>query len=522
MDGRHFDALAKRLSSRRTAIGGLFAALLLTLEAASGKGNDKNRRRKSNHKGKHRDSGKRKEKSKDKARGRGKTNAQAEQCWRAGACIPKKGANVSQCNLAGYAPTTTLNCTGCNVSRSNLRGAKLPGANFTRANLSGACLVDADFTGAIFANNTNLANAIFCNTKMPDGSINNSGCAAGTSCCTTPCTGDAQCNDGKICCAGTCLTSTQYGLEATIGEFGPNPDQFNTAIGVAASPDGLTVWVADLAKQNPRVAIWTRPTRSSNAWTYQTSFGSLGSEPNQFFDPFAVAVSPDTLTVWVADAGNDRIAVWRRNTATSLTWEPHSLIGTGEMNNPIAVAVTPDGLTALAAESDDGRISVWKRESSTSTEWIRHSTFGSTGRGNNQFDRPAGVAISADGLTVWVGDANNRRISIWRRASANDTDWQPWTTFGNGGSGPGQIDLPRGVAISPDTLKIWICDSLNRRISVWTRPDSNSIAWTALTTFAQGQVQIPTSVTVTPDGDTAWVGDTRRNSVSVWGFTCPA
>jgi len=189
LDGPRFDALTRRLGTRRTALGGLLAVLLVPLEAAArGKGTQRGKQ-----KGKHRDKGK----GKDKSRSQNRTHAQAEQCWRAGACIPKKGSNVSQCNLANYSPATTLDCTGCNISRANLRGATLSGANLTKANLSGACLVDADFTDATLANNTNLYNAIFCRTTMPDGSVNNSGCTSGTPCCPT-------CDTAHLCASGCC------------------------------------------------------------------------------------------------------------------------------------------------------------------------------------------------------------------------------------------------------------------------------------------------------------------------------
>lgn len=503
MDGRHFDALAKRLSSRRTAIGGLFAGLLLPLELATGKGKGKGRKRK----------------GKGKPRDKKRTQAQAEQCWRSGACILKKGANVSRCDLAGYTAPNGLDCTGCNVSRANLRGANLRGAKFTKANLSGACLVEADFTGATFANNTNLANAIFCNTKMPDGTTNDSGCSAGTSCCTTPCLSDAQCSAGQVCCSGTCLTSTQYGLKTTFGEFGDDPDQFNLAGAIAVAPDGLTAWAGDL--NNGRVSVWTRSAPTSIDWEYRATIGSRGSEENQFGDPRSLAISPDTLTLWVADWRNDRVAVWKRNDATSLAWELHSLIGPDEINNPIAVAVTPDGLTALAAETQAGRITVWKRDSAASTEWSFHSSFGSPGRGANQFDFPSGLAVSPDGLIVWVGDANNRRVSIWRRNDGNDTEWEPWTTFGDGGSGPDDINLPNGVTISPDTLKIWVCDTANDRISIWTRTGANTTDWTFQTTFGQGSMPWPTQLAVSPDGQTVWAADLRNHFISVWGIACP-
>ncbi len=196
MDASRFDQLSRSIGTqRRTVLGGLLAGVLLPREASArkkGKGKDEQRKRK----------GKDRDKGKDKQR----TRAQAEVCWRAGACIPKKGANVSQCNLAGYTAPADLNCTGCNLSRANLRDADLSGVNFTRANLSGACLVDADFTGATFANSTNLYNAFFCRTTMPDGSVNNSGCGSGTACCPTCIAAGAACGTGI---GGTCCGTSQ-------------------------------------------------------------------------------------------------------------------------------------------------------------------------------------------------------------------------------------------------------------------------------------------------------------------------
>lgn len=213
MDGSQFDRLTKVLTTRRTTLGGLLAGLTLPpLEATA--------RKKSKQ---------RKDKGKDTQR----VSAQ-ENCWRTGTCSPKKGSNVSQCDLSGSPTFATADCTGCNVSRANLRGVIASGVNFTKANLSGSCLVDADFTNATFAKNTNLANAIFCRTTMPDGSVNNSGCGSATACCPTcnrsagmscgtpgniccdgalcqngvcrACSG-ASCGDGRLCCNDVCVAN---------------------------------------------------------------------------------------------------------------------------------------------------------------------------------------------------------------------------------------------------------------------------------------------------------------------------
>ena len=233
MDGRHFDALAKQVGSRRTAIGALLAGALFPLDAIArkkGKGTS------------------RKGKAPKRAR------IQAEPCWRAGACIVSKGSNVSQCDLDGYTAPQSLDCTRCNLSRANLRDADLTGVNFTRANLSGACLVNADFTDATFANSTNLSNAIFCNTRMPNGSINNSGCGSGTACCQTTCTA-GTCESLNACGAnvadgcGGILSCGTCGLTATpicaSGTCVSCASVCTTECGCAGLPNGTTQCFGD-------------------------------------------------------------------------------------------------------------------------------------------------------------------------------------------------------------------------------------------------------------------------------------
>jgi hypothetical protein len=203
MDEERFDRLIQSVSrrlNRRGVVGALLgvAAAGLPETVAFGRGK--------HHKSKDRHKDRKQERKKDRQKERQvprKLDAEQENCWRVGTCIPKKGSNVSRCNLEGSTAFAGLDCTGCNVSRANLHDVDATGANFTRANLSGSCLVDADFSGATFANNTNLYNAIFCRTTMPGGGINNSGCNKATACCPT-CVpiGEQGCDLGGSCCGG--------------------------------------------------------------------------------------------------------------------------------------------------------------------------------------------------------------------------------------------------------------------------------------------------------------------------------
>ena len=75
---------------------------------------------------------------------------------------------------------------GAILANTNFTGADASGADFRAAVLNGACFVDADLTDARIDNSTVLDRAIFCNTVMPDGSIDNSGCGQQSTCCPCP------------------------------------------------------------------------------------------------------------------------------------------------------------------------------------------------------------------------------------------------------------------------------------------------------------------------------------------------
>ena len=99
------------------------------------------------------------------------------------------GCDLSKSNLTGAnlyeADLTWANLTKANLELAILDVADLTKANLTGANLTGASLhyanlTEADLTGANLTNarldNANLTGTIFCGTKMPDESFNDSGC----------------------------------------------------------------------------------------------------------------------------------------------------------------------------------------------------------------------------------------------------------------------------------------------------------------------------------------------------------
>ena len=80
-----------------------------------------------------------------------------------------RGANFSDSSLIG------VDFTGADLRDANLRGASLQRSFLYKADLSGADLTDATLEQADLED-TLFEGAIFCNTKMYDGTKNNSDC----------------------------------------------------------------------------------------------------------------------------------------------------------------------------------------------------------------------------------------------------------------------------------------------------------------------------------------------------------
>ncbi|MGI9253860.1 MAG: NHL repeat-containing protein [Thermomicrobiales bacterium] len=359
-----------------------------------------------------------------------------------------------------------------------------------------------------------------------NGCCRNGECLAGTddNACGTGGQTCASCGS-KRCAANTC-TAREWVAKTTLGTAGSSDNQFDSLRDIALSTDGLEMYVVD--KNNNRVTVWTRASLSAN-WAAQAQMtNGAGSANDQVSNPYGIAMAPNSLELYITDPGNYRVAVWTRVT-TSGSWYAQNPIGNGygsnndQFNAPRGVAISPDGLELYVADKSSDRVSVWTRTTIGGT-WTAQTPLGNgNGSNNNQFASPRGVAISPNGLELYIADINNHRIAVWTRATTAGA-WAAQAALGSGpGTAKNQFSSPRGVAISPDGLNLFIGDTNSSRIAVWTRASTNA-AWTAQHPLGSGygtdtdEFNAPRGLVFSPNGQEFFVADTNNNRDAVWAY----
>jgi hypothetical protein len=87
--------------------------------------------------------------------------------------------------------------------------------------------------------------------------------------------------------------------------------------------------------------------------------------------------------------------------------------------------------------------------------------FGSLGSGDGQFNQPRGVAVDASG-SIYVVDSDNHRVQKFGPTGNFLTKW------GQYGTGNGHFNMPTQIAIHPSTGNLYVVDYKNNRVEVFS------------------------------------------------------
>ena len=226
------------------------------------------------------------------------------------------------------------------------------------------------------------------------------------------------------------------------------------------------------------------------------SFGLHGSGPGQLSTPRGVAVDDDG-NILVVDSGNNRIQKF----TSDGTFVVAVGKGTINLNNPIGISIHPDNKAIGVADHgnhciqmlnpdltfrsrlDGGGVTPGEManpydvtfdsagnryQGGNNITGIQvfnakgqfQRSFGQKGSGVGELNFPTGVRIDSDDNMIYVAEHNNHCISVFTTGGAF------LTSFGTNGWGQGQFNIPIGVAVDMDGF-LYVCDYGNGRVQIF-------------------------------------------------------
>jgi hypothetical protein len=192
--------------------------------------------------------------------------------------------------------------------------------------------------------------------------------------------------------------------------------------------------------------------------------------------------------VYLLTRGPARVIVYERDGAFVGSWgeglfteRTHGLtIGPDD-----TVHVVDEGNEVVYVCSTDGQVRQTIGTPGVASDTGYDGSLASIVRGGPPFNRPTNLAVAPTGDLYVTDGYGNARV---HRFAPDGTLIQSW---GEPGAGPGQFNLPHGIAITADGL-VLVADRENDRVQHFTLDGQYLTEWT--------DIQRPTNVAIGPDG----------------------
>jgi len=287
---------------------------------------------------------------------------------------------------------------------------------------------------------------------------------------------------------------------------GPAP--FLGSNAVAISPHGGSVYVA--SSRSNAIAVFKRNARTGRLTQGSGTAGCIAARgasgcarARALRGPNSVAVSADGDNVYATSLISDAVAVFRRNASTGALTQASDASGcianaatsgcaTGRaLDGPDVVTVSPDGSNVYVGSFVGNAVAVFARDSSTGALTQPADTTGCIVNTPTEgcatgvaLAAPEGMAISADGNTVYVATAISGALDVLTRNPSTGALSQ--ATDGTGciadsmltGCTIGtQLGGANAVSVSPDDGDVYVTSLMSNSVTSFTRtPTTGQLA----------------------------------------------
>jgi DNA-binding beta-propeller fold protein YncE len=254
---------------------------------------------------------------------------------------------------------------------------------------------------------------------------------------------------------------------------------------------------------------------------------------------YSVVVSPDRRSVYVASYVDDAIVRFDRNTSTGAlgnascvddTLLAQCTSSTEGLGGAVSVAASSDGRSVYVVSNFDDAIVRFDRSTSTGAlsnpTCIEDSPAGECDPAASGLDRASGVAVSPDGVSVYVASEDDDAIVRFTRdattgALSNPSCIEDSATSECGAATQG-LEGATAVAVSPDGRSVYAASRVDnaivrfdRNLTTGALSNPSCIKDTAPGECGSAAAGLdgPRSLAVSPDGRSVYVASTNANAI---------
>ncbi|MDH5505751.1 MAG: TIGR03663 family protein [Anaerolineae bacterium] len=251
-------------------------------------------------------------------------------------------------------------------------------------------------------------------------------------------------------------------LVIELGGEGAGP--FNGPRGIAVAPDN-SLYIAD--SRNHRIVHVAENGNFLQAWGQPSQPGSANE--GELNEPWGVAISPDGNYVYVADTWNHRIQKFTANGTFITMWGINEQGGTSPYGfwGPRGIAVDQAG-NVYITDTGNKRVVIFDENGGYLGE------FGGFGFGDGQLDEPVGIAIDPNTGWIYVADTWNQRVQAFEQVDEGfyvfAKNWDVTAWYSN------SLENKPYITVGGDS-NVFISDPEDSRVMVYNSQGEYSYCW---------------------------------------------
>ncbi|HEU4354381.1 MAG TPA: hypothetical protein VFT27_02215 [Actinomycetota bacterium] len=237
-----------------------------------------------------------------------------------------------------------------------------------------------------------------------------------------------------------------------------------------------------------------------------TTIYGYGETPDTFVSwPLAVTWD-DAGNVWISNTGQGRVDQFTRDGA--FVRSVGSEAGPGKLTSPYGLTVDPTTDRTYVADPGAGFVQVY---SASTGGYVTH--FPADDQDLEVFGEDGFVPYDVETVGGRVVVTSNDGIYFFDESGHVVSRWGGWTHKGKSirGADPGMFNFPDALTVDPVTGRIYVADSLNRRVVALGA--EGRWLWVSGIGDEDGQIksfwQLPRGIEIGPDGN-LYVVDTFR------------